>query len=160
VRQRILMSHLYIHHAPKCGSETGASKWCCFHKVVLSGVRVTAVVVTAVVRIVTEARTSLCILGDDDFRSGLVLSQPLEPLLARPGLMAPGPADQDEPVTDQDHGRGRGRGETVTARAENARTAEVVAEATKANPAAPTGAKGVAQTDRIIGGVLLTQQLR
>jgi hypothetical protein len=57
-----------------------------FYKVVLDGVRVTAVVVTAVVKMVAGARTSLCIRGDCGCRGALVLPQLLEPLLAHGGL--------------------------------------------------------------------------
>ena len=116
-----------------------------FYEVVLGGVRVTAVVVTSIVKMVTGTRTSLCIRGDYGFRGGLVLPQLLEPLLARRGV----------PVTDQDQGCGR----DGAARAENAITVEVVAEAIKASPAAPTEARGIRQTDGIIGGVSVTQRL-
>jgi hypothetical protein len=51
----------------------------------------------------------------------------------------------------------QGVGETVTARAENAITVEMVAEAIKVNPAAPTEAGGIRQTDGINGGVSFNQ---
>lgn len=57
--------------------------------------------------------------------------------------------------TDQD----QGCGQDGAARAENGITVQVVAEAIKASPAAPTEARGIRQTDGIIGGVSATQRL-
>src|SRR5450631_4611664 len=125
-----------------------------FYEVVLGGVRVTAVVVTAVVKMVTGTRTSLCIRGDYGFRGGLVLPQLLEPLLSRPGLWRL-PDRSGRTFTDQD----QGCGQDGAAGAENGITVRVVAEAIKASPAAPTEARGIRQTDGIIGGVSATQRL-
>jgi hypothetical protein len=56
---------------------------------------------------------------------------------------------------DQD----QGCGQDGAARAENAITLEVVAGVIKTSPAAPTEARGIRQTDGIIGGVSATQRL-